>query len=250
MSRLNAVIMAIFALLTANSAEADLIANFEFAGGSLTPTLDAFATSNGITVSDLSAPYTLTDGDADLEGVKTADNIAIQGVDTPSGGSGSQLTAGQFVSFSLTIPSTVTVDLDFISAEVAGVDVFIGGNGGHTSRIFSSIHGFDDISGDTIGRFGYQSSGDSPFAVQGFGLSDTSGNSPLGGNVVGADFQNLSDVTVEFVLPFIDNSSSISRGIIIDNLSIEGSLSAAIPEPNACFVLMIGGSALGLRRRR
>ena len=245
---LPAATLLVFAI--ASTVHADVVATFEFTGGSMTPTLGTFATDNGITVSDLNAPYDLTDGDADLEGVKTADNIAIQGADTSFSGSTNAIAAMDYLTFSVTIPSTVTVNLDLMSADIAGVDIFTSGSvAGHVSRIYSSIQGTDDTLGDTIGRFGYQSSGDNPFENQSQGLTDLTGNINLGGNVSEIDFQNLSDVTVTFYLPFIDNSSSVSRAIILDNLQIDGSLTV-VPEPTAFMIGLATLAGCGLRRRR
>lgn len=240
-------LLSILGLFSAGS-QAAVLATYEFTGGSLTPTLTATATSNGITVSDLSGAATYNDGDGDLD-LKDANNAAVQGADTAHTGTGAAITASNWMTFSVSIPSGVTIDLDTISFEI-GVDNFWGNGspGGHMSRVFSSIDGTDAVSDDTIGRVGFlggSNNTDRPIETQTLGLSDPTGNINNGANVTGDDFQGLTNTTVTFYLPWIDNSSSGTRAVILDDIVINGTI---IPEPSTA--LLSGLAFLGLLRRR
>lgn len=209
---------------TAGSAGEDLV-TFEFTGNSLSPTLGNFATTNGITVSDITLG---TLGDLFDDGA--GDHLRITGSDTAFGGSSDAISAEQYLSFTIIIPDTVAIDLTSLSADIEVVNAASYAN----SRVYSSIDGFDEILSDTIGAIGRNSSGSSAQATQTLNLRnpedhDNAGNPGTNAvtNILAGDFDNLSNTTITFYLPWIDNSGSESRYTDLDNLKVQAALHAA-----------------------
>lgn len=235
-----ALCLAATGLLAAPATMGANIATFEFTGGSLVPTLGAFATTNGITVSDLS---TGTLGDL-FDNGGSGDHLRISG-DDAAGSTGDAFTNGAYLSFTVTIPGTVTIDLTGLSADVHVVNAW----NWSSSRIFSSVQGFDDVTGDTIGKFGLDAYGDLGPVNQFSDLADPSSNTAVGGNVSAGDFDNLTSTAITFYVPWNDNSTSATRYTDLDNLTIFG-VASAVPEPSSAALLGLGGIALILRRRK
>ena len=229
------------AFVAATPTHADTLATFEFTNQSLAPTLGTFAITNGVTVSDLSVGNyaNLFDNGSD------ENFLRISGNDSPHKLSVDALANGDFLSFTVTIPATTSINLDTISMDIAGHNLF-GGEpfSGHTARIYTSLQGFDDILEDTVGVFGFPvplSGTDFPLATQTRGLSDLSINLATGANVQGTDFVGLTDTAIVFYLPFKDGSATAQRWIDVDSVTI----TASIPEPAslaiaaACFCTLL-----------
>lgn len=150
------------------------------------------------------------------------------------------------------IAPTTTLDLTSLTADVSGVNV-----GQYTiSRVYPSVQGFDDVTGDSLGNadgttdglgFAPGTNGDSfPEETQTIPLDVPAPNA--GGNIAAGDFQNLTDTTVTFDFPWIDFSTFNTRFGTLDNLTLDGD-ATVIPEPAALGGLF-GLAALLIARRR
>lgn len=207
-------------LAASNSVFADPIATFEFTDNSLAPTLESFATANGISVSDL----TVSNVGDPFDGDATQDFLRISGDDTTEIFSGSAVSAAQWLTFSVTIPDTVVIDLTELS-----VDLEIAGSDPYTlARVYSSIDGFDDITGDTIVQFGLNAVGTWGPGTQTMDLATLTpanlgaNNTGAGSNVQIGDFRGLTDTTITFWLPWVDNTVLTTNFADLDNLTIGG----------------------------
>jgi len=128
-----------------------------------------------------------------------------------------------YLSFTVIIPDTVTIDLTELSA-----DVSVSANLLSAARVFSTIDGYDDVTGDTIGMLGYRQS--SPAGLhEVVDLADPTVNIDRGANVIAGDFDNLTDTTITFHLPWLDNSTAPTCQADLDNLTLKGKV---IPAPS------------------
>ena len=218
----------------AASASGAVLATFTFTnvGGvpSLVPTLGPEAIAAGVTVSNFmigSGAGSPTD-----EGASSA--LRITGLDTPSTNTGAALGLNAYYSFTVTIPNDKVVTLTSLSMDLTGTNLFYDNTSanGHNARVYSSLDGFDDVTGDTLARIGFIGSG-----------NPVVNTVPLGGG-----FATLSGISVTFYMPFIDNSGTATRYLTLDNLVINGTI--AVPEPDMAWVGALGAGVLVLRRRR
>ncbi len=185
---------------------------FEFTGGSLAPTITGLPA--GVTASDFSI------GSFPGETLQS-DALRLTGGDIGTNSSATSLANNTVLSFSLTIPADVTLDLtslayDYTSSGLAGGD-FI------WARTFSSIHGFDDVSNDTIGLFGKASTDPVSATDVTINLADPTVNflRSSDSNVNAGDFTGLTNQTVTFYMSMIRaNSVSTTDYIQFDNITL------------------------------
>lgn len=218
----------------AASASGAVIATFTFTdvGGvpSLVPTLDPDAIAAGITVSNFMVGSGA--GNPTDEGASNA--LRITGLDTPAATTPAALGVNAYYSFTLTVPNDKMVTLSSLSMSLTGTNLFYDNTSanGHNARVYSSIGGFDDVTGDTLARIGFVGTG----------------NPAVNTVTLGGAFASLYGTSVTFYMPFIDNSGTATRYLTLDNLAINGTI--AVPEPDVAWVGLFGASALVLRRRR
>ena len=126
--------------------------------------------------------------------------------------------AGPCLSFSLTIPAGTTINLtslalDFTSGGVAGAEYM-------NSRVFSTIDGFDDVTGDTIGTLGRVANGANSGTMS-ISLTTPDANPTNGANANNGDFNSLTNRTITFYLPFIRDSQTTATDYVdIDNITL------------------------------
>ncbi|MFU8847864.1 MAG: hypothetical protein ACNA77_04005 [Opitutales bacterium] len=168
----------------------------------------------------------------------------MTGADIGTSGSGTSFTNDTVLSFSLTIPSTVTLDFtsltfDYTSSGIANTFIY--------ARTFSSIHGTGNVVNDTIGLFGKASSAPESATGVAINLDDPTGNTLRGSNVNAGDFAGLTNQTVTFFMPMIRSNDIGDTGdyIQFDNVTLN-----MIPEPSAALFGGLGLLALLRRRRR
>ncbi len=200
--------------------------SYEFTDGSLAPTVSGLPA--GVTASDFSIgsfPTTALQSDA----------LRLFGADIPNTGTAASFTDNTVLSFSLTIPSGVTLDLisltyDYTSSGIERSALW--------ARTYSSIHGTANAVNDTIGRFGKTSN--DPASETGFtiNLDDPTGNPWRGSNVNAGDFDGLTDQTVTFFMPMIRSSSGVASSdwIQFDNVTLNAN---AIEIPSAGTLITI-----------
>ncbi|BCU78511.1 hypothetical protein [Luteolibacter sp. LG18] len=214
-------------------AGAAVLATFSFtnSGGvpSLVPTLGAEAIAAGITVGN----FTLGSGAGNPTDQGASNTLLITGMDT-AGSTATALGLNNYYSFTINIPADKVVTLSSLTMNFTGTNLFYDVNNanGHNARVYSSIGGFDDVTGDTLGRVGYIGTG----------------NAPVEAVTLGAPFATLSGTSITFYMPFIDDSGVATRYITLDNLTINGVV--AVPEPDPAIIGLIGMTALVIRRRR
>ena len=222
---------AVIALLAAPVHAASVV--YEFTDGSLAPTVSGLPA--GVTASDFSIgnfPTTALQSDA----------LRLTRADIGTNSTATSLANDTVLSFSLTIPSDVTLDLisltfDYTSSGIDSAFVY--------ARTYSSIHGHGAVVDDTIGLFGKATA--DPVSATGvtIDLADPTGNLLRGSNVNAGDFDGLTDQTVTFYMPMIRSGGDNSDYIQFDNVTLN-----LIPEPSTA--LLVGGFGLLalLRRRR
>ncbi|MBK1832121.1 PEP-CTERM sorting domain-containing protein [Verrucomicrobiaceae bacterium R5-34] len=231
----SAALAAVILPLTVGVSEAVVIANYDFTAYSLT---NSVGVTPGVTVSDFSVGNygDLTDNGA-------SDNLRLSGDDNTDNSTGAAFTNGNFLSFSVTVADGYTMDLNTLSIDTQVTNAFQYSN----ARIYTSIQGFDDVVDDTIAQIGVSSGGG--FQALTTNIIDFNGDSYLGSNISDADFNGLTDTTVTFYIPWVDNSGSDTRYSDVDNVSLDATVTV-IPEPSSAMLLGLGGLALVLRRKK
>lgn len=204
---------------------------YEFTGGSLAPTVSGLPA--GVTASNFSI------GSFD-SGTLQSDALRLTGADIGTNSTGTSRNNNTVLSFSLTIPSNVTLDLtsltfDYTSSGVDSTFIF--------ARTFSNLIDNGSVVDDTIGLFG-KASGD-PTSATGVTISlvDPSSNTLVGSNVTASAFTGLTDQTVTFSMPMIENGDDAGF-IQFDNITLN-----VIPEPSTALLGGLGVLFL-LRRSR
>ena len=209
----------------AGNLSAATIAEYTFTGGSLSstgPLGSDIGFEAGITGSDTSSD------DLRIEGGETA-GAAIGGAvyEDPDA---NRIASENWVTFSITIPSTQEIDLTSLSFDYTEIDPARFLLGFYTSKT-----GFTE--GDhLLGLFRASSASGT--------LTDNNGTSV---NLSGvAALQDLTDETVEFRFLLGDDSGASSRIHVLDNIVLEGTV---IPEPGSLALLGLGGLLIARRRR-
>ncbi|WAC18402.1 hypothetical protein OVA24_14300 [Luteolibacter sp. SL250] len=210
---------------------------YQFTGHSLAPALSGVPA--GVTVSDfiIGSGFTLTDNGAG------PDSIRFHASDVGGSSSPALTTLNQYVSFSVTIAAGTVVNFTSLSliynSTIPTAEI-------SNSRVFSSIDNFDNIANDTIGVLG-KASGTAtggPFTSS-ISLSSPEGNSQRGTNVTNGEFNNLTNRTVTFYLPWIDNDTGTNY-TDVDDVTLTFDI---VPEPTAAALGAVGLILL-LRVRR
>lgn len=126
--------------------------------------------------------------------------------------------SGPCLSFSLTIPAGVSIhltslSLEFSSAGITGAEYI-------NARVFSSIDGYDSVTADTVGTVGRVANG-ADSGTSAISLATPDSNPTNGANANNGDFDNLSNQTVTFYLPFIRDSQTTATDYVdIDNVTL------------------------------
>jgi acyl-CoA thioesterase-1 len=204
------IALAIPILLTASIGFAGSI-RYELALGSTIPVLvDAPA---GLTVSNLG----IGAGMGNLfDNGGGADSLRISGNDV-QGSSVTAMTTSAYLSFSVTIPAGVTVNLTSLALDYQAVNVVSYSN----ARVFSTVDGFDNVTADTIGVLGRSIAGSDAVVVHGnISLVTPESNPTRGANVTTGEFDGLTDTTITFYLPWIDGATTTAAYTDIDNLEL------------------------------
>lgn len=223
-------VLAILGVAGANAATI----TYEFTADSLNPT--TVGLGSGVTAN----PFVIGSGFNLNDNGGLADSIRFNGTDTEAG-SGSAFTNNRYVSFSVTIAAGTVVNLTSLSLKY---DSSIAAGAISNARVFSSIDGFDNIANDTIGTLGKGTA--SPQAgTSTISLSNPSGNGSVGSNVANGDFTGLTDTTVTFYLPWIDNETG-NLFTDVDDITLTFDI---VPEPSSVLLGAIGLLPL-LRRKR
>jgi hypothetical protein len=198
-------------VLLDSSQREEVLATFEFTGGTLTPTLGDYAAASSITVSGLS-----TGNYGDLfDNGGDGNHLRISGDDTDNSAEDA-LTNGTYLSFSVTNNSGEPLILSSFSATIYATNTYNYSN----ARIYSSVQGFDDAVEDSIGVLGRSSTGtDAGWAVQTLDLVGL-GNDDQGAHIAEGDFVIANGESMTFYIPWIDASNVDYRYTDIDDLSI------------------------------
>jgi hypothetical protein len=158
-------------------------------------------------------------------------------------GSATAFTNNQFVSFSLTIAAGTVVNLSSLSLSYTSTVALANIS---NARVFSSIDGFDNIVDDTIGTLGKgaNTATGGPFTSS-ISLSLPQSNTARGSNVTNGEFTGLTNTTVTFYLPWIDNETGTTF-TDVDDIVLTFDI---VPEPST-FALGGLGLVVLLRRKR
>lgn len=198
---------------TVSSASVPLpsVVKYEFTGGNMTPTLSTLPA--GVTISD----FTIGTGLGNLlDNNGSPDALRASGDDTQNT-TDTALTNSAYLSFSLTIPSGVFIDLLSLGVDYQATNAY---TRSHT-QVFSSVDGFDAPANDAIALVGRTGDGSDPTVVNAaVSLVSPASNPGVGSNVSASDFTALTNRTVTFYFPWIDNSASNIRFTDIDNISL------------------------------
>jgi len=185
---------------------------YEFTGGSMVPTVSSLPT--GVTASNFSiGTYTFA-ALSDNGGNGNSLRLSRGDVSTSS----TTALAGPYLSFSLTIPAGVSLNLTSLSLDFASSGVttteYI------NARVFSSIDGFDNLTADTIGTLGRVANG-ADSGTMSVSLASPDSNPTNGANSNNGDFDALTNRTVTFYLPFIRDSQTTATDYLdIDNITL------------------------------
>ena len=222
------------ALLMAGSHAATV--TYGFTADSLAP--DLVGAGAGVTASDflIGSGFNLNDNGSG------PDSIRFFATDVGAG-SATAFTNNQFVSFSLTIAAGTVVNLTSLSLSYTSTVALANIS---NARVFSSIDGFDSIVDDTIGTLGKaaNSATGGPFTST-LSLSLPQSNTARGANVTNGEFTSLTNTTVTFYLPWIDNETGTTF-TDVDDIVLTFDI---VPEPSALALSGLGLLAL-LRRKR
>lgn len=191
-------------------------ARYEFTGGSMAPTL------TDIPAGVVPGNFVIGSGFGSLfDQGGSPDSLRITGTDGPPTGTPGSYTANTVLSFSLTIPADRTLDLETLTLRYKGTSV----NNRSNARVYSNIRGHADATADTIGLVGRASGGtDANFVTSTVQLRTPSGN---GANIQATDFRGLTNRTVTFEIPWMDDNSTASQFIDIDDVTL--TFSEALP---------------------
>jgi hypothetical protein len=205
---------------------------YEFTGGSLAPTVTGLPA--GVTASNFSIG-------SFAGGTLQSDALRLTGADVTQTGTAASVTANTVLSFSLTIPSSVTLDLISLTYDYTGSGI---DGKALWARTYTSIPP-GNATNDTIGQFGKISTDPVSATAATISLDNPESNPFRGSNVNNGDFTGLTDQTITFHMPMFRSSTVGAADYIqFDNVTLN-----VIPEPSAAFLGGLGALLL-LRRRR
>ncbi len=213
---------------------------YQFTGGSMTPTVTGLPV--GVSASNFSlGAFTLVNLQ---DNGGSVDALRISGNDASNTGTSGSFGANQVLTFSLTIPSDVTLNLtslslDFTSNGITGTQY-------SNTRIYTNLtsNNSANVTTNTIGILGRSSNGPT-FGNSTISLATPDSNASNGTAVNNGMFDNLSNQTLTFYMPWVDSGTDATSYIEIDNLTLTFT---PVPEPSS--VLLGGLGALALLRRR
>lgn len=152
------------------------------------------------------------------------DSLRITGTDGPPTGTPASYTANTVLRFSLTIPADRALDLETLTLRYKGTSV----NNRSNARVYSNIRGHADATADTIGLVGRSSTGTDPnFVISTVQLRTPSSN---GANIKANDFRALTNRTVIFDIPWMDDNSTALQFIDLDDVTLTFT-EVAVPGP-------------------
>jgi hypothetical protein len=220
---LSVAVVALFAI----RANAGVLGSYPFTGSSRASTdSDANTTASNITDgAGLTSTIDATRGNP-------SPSISVSSDQTDAGTNAGAVTANDYISFTLTPLSGATFSLTSLALDAANWS---------TTTTFpleeyflrSSVNGFASNIGST----------------QTLAAASNGAITPNSFDLSGAVFQNLT-TAIEFRIYFQDGTTNVNRGILLDNIVLNGTATAAaIPEP-ATWILMGVGLLLGAQRLR
>jgi len=218
------LVASVFAVLGAIGANAATI-TYEFTGGSLTPTLSGVPA--GVTASNFGVGAL---GLFDNGG--GPDSLRFFATDV-GGASGTALSNNQYVQFSVTIAAGTVVNFTSLSLDYTSTVPLANLS---NTRVFSSIDAFNQIAEDTVGTLGKAANGVAGPINNSMSLSAPEGNAGRGTNVTNGEFTALTNTTVTFYMPWIDNETG-NTYTDVDNIRLTFDI---VPEPSSLLLGAIG----------
>jgi len=198
---------------------------YEFTGGSLSPT--SVGVPAGVTPSNFGVgALNLFDNGGG------PDSLRFFATDVGAA-SGTAFTNNQYVQFSVTIAAGTVINLTSLSLNYTSTVPLANIS---NSRVFSSIDGFDSIADDTIGTLGKAANGTQGPTTSTLSLSAPEGNTARGINVTNGEFTALTNTTVTFYMPWIDNETGATF-TDVDNITLTFDV---VPEPSSMLLGAIG----------
>lgn len=198
-------------LLVASSARGQTV-RYEFTGGSMAPTVTGLPA--GVSASDFSLGTLTFAALSDNGGNGHSLRLSRGDVVTSS----ATALAGPVLSFTLSIPAGVVLDLDslaldFSSGGITGAEYL-------NARVFSSVKGSANPTADTIGTVGRVANGANSGSMS-VSLAVPDSNPTNGSNSNNGDHDGLTNRTVTFFLPFIrDGQTTATDYLDIDNITL------------------------------
>ena len=225
-------------VLLAASAHAASV-SYQFTGGSLAPIVTGLPA--GVTASDFSLGSFTFANLSDNGG--SGNSLRISGNDFTAISTGASITANTVLSFSLTIPVGVTLDLtsltyDFTS-NINSALAFM------NARVFSEIPPVSVVA-DTIGVIGVSIEGATSGTGVSLSLATPDSNPGNGANSNNGDFNSLTNQTITFFMPIVKGSEGIAA---TDYTDFDNFTLNFVPEPSSALLGALGMLVL-LRRRR
>ena len=208
---------------------------YEFTGGSLAPTsigLPAGVTASNFGVGTLSL----------FDNGGSPDSLRFFATDVGGSSATALGAANQYVQFSVTIAAGTIVNFTSLSLDYTSTVPLANLS---NSRVFSSIDAFNQIAEDTIGVLGKSANGPSGPVTSTLSLSAPEGNTGRGVNVTNGEFTALTNTTVTFYMPWIDNETGTTY-TDVDNIRLTFDI---VPEPSSMLLGAIGLLPL-LKRKR
>ncbi|TAE78635.1 MAG: hypothetical protein EAZ65_04560 [Verrucomicrobia bacterium] len=201
-----------FASLLLASAASSQTVRYEFTGGSMAPTVSGLPA--GVNVSNFSLGTLTFAALSDNGGSGHSLRLSRGDVVTSS----TTALAGPVLSFSLTIPAGVVLNLgslalDFSSGGISGTEYL-------NARVFSSVKGSANPTDDTIGTLGRVANG-ADSGTMSVSLATPDSNPTNGSNSNNGDHDGLTNCTITFFLPFIRDSQTTATDYLdIDNITL------------------------------